>query len=262
MDEKLRKKLNHCLLMDHGDIPDIPPQRFEDLRRLPHFLFLNDSEFASTLRGINAGETEGRLYNCANCALAFEMVMRGYDVKARPVPDGTNVGDIDHYVVGSNFFHFPYAMSNSLMHTYEIANNHRHQFWAMKRKHGHEDKRWRVNRKLRVSLERYFDTLDEERENLFEDVCSFMSNHRDWFGSRGIVVVGIMRDMNPAETPRIYHAINYAFFQGEIRFYDTQSRKHVQDLAPFRYINPHEVYIMRTDDKEISPDIVECVYSE
>ena len=237
-------------------MPEIPPQDFSSLRRLP-----SEADLSQVLRNINSGNLTGGAYNCANCALAFEMVMRGYDVKARPMPDGTNVGNIDYYIVDGNLLHVPYVMSEELKHTYRVADNYRHRYWAMLRKHRKADKNWRVNKKLRVSLERYFDVLDEERNRLYDDITADMIQHK-FFGKRGIMILGVMEDMNPTNSPRIYHAINYVVRQNEVDFYDTQNYKHLQENDPLKHINPHEVYVMRTDDKEISPRITECVYSD
>ena len=258
MNPELRARFNKPIKTNCGVvIPNIPPQKFSELRRIH-----DDDNLPNILHNINHNAPpEGRSYNCANCALAFEMIKRGYNVKARPVPDGTNVGNIDEYIIGSKLFHFPYVMSNDLMRSYRVADNYRRRYWAMKRKHRRANKNWRVNKKLRAALNHYFDVLDNECDELLDTVTNFMidSGH---FGTRGIMILGIMQEINPTEPPQIYHAINYEIVSGNVRFHDMQNHSHFDEENPFRYANPHNVYIMRTNDKKVSPQITECVYSE
>lgn len=53
---------------------------------------LDDAYIVNDHPGIRGG---GYAYNCQNCAAAFEMRRRGYDVVSRKMQNGSNVGNIE-----------------------------------------------------------------------------------------------------------------------------------------------------------------------
>ena len=76
-----------------------PVESIDEMDRLPRRNDLKKSRY--TINHIG-GSSAGRHYNCPNCASAFEMVERGYDVVARPKPNGSNVEDIEKLFKGGS----------------------------------------------------------------------------------------------------------------------------------------------------------------
>ena len=79
-----------------------PIEKLSDLRRLT-----KNDDIADVRWRVNAMKDNfiGRYYNCQNCAAAFDMIERGYNVCARPKQSGSNVGNIEDLYEGGHLSH-------------------------------------------------------------------------------------------------------------------------------------------------------------
>lgn len=209
-------------------------------------------------RGINHPVDEddaGRHYNCPNCAVAFEMTERGYDVIARPKPNGSNAENVETFFkngrlkgVGiDDYGPEVYAKWDQI-----AKEQHRASF-----KDGDP-----LHDKL---FSEYNEICDKYAERARENVVSAIESQGD--GARGILVVGWRMRYNPNEDARttFFHAQNYKNENGKIVFYDTQGRKLSTGYTDTSWLakecDPRDIYLMRTDQLELSNNVGKAVVS-
>jgi len=188
----------------------------------------------------------GRHYNCQNCAVAFDMVERGYDVIARPRSDGSNVGDIASFykggqlkVIGVDHYGKDY---------YDAFNNWGGNYNTFKEKRAFNK----------------FNDLHNKYANQAEgDVIREITSQGS--GSRGILVVGWHNNYDPKKRTTFFHAINYKNERGKVMFYDAQDdfefNGHDRTFWISSDVDPREIFIMRTDNLEPSDYVGEAVIS-
>jgi hypothetical protein len=196
-------------------------------------------------RGINhPGSMNGRYYNCPNCATAFDMTERGYDVIARPKPDGSNVENIEDFFKGGK-------LKSMGTESYSTEYLNAYDKWAIKGKK-YDSKEY----------DKFSFLHDQEAQKTEKRVIDELKSQKD---SRGIIVVGWRMDENPRARTSHYHALNYKVVNGEVIFYDTQSRREYKGFTSTDFIrwdsDPRDVYIMRTDNLEPSDRVGEAVIS-
>lgn len=168
----------------------------------------------------------GRHYNCQNCACAFELVERGYNVRSQPMKNGSNVGDIAKYFKNGKLSHV------ETDYKFDPSDND-------------EDSM------------RYYDEMSISYKKL--EKALVLSKD-----SRGIVVVGwTENDWDHSKKATGFHAMNYIVKNGELKMYDAQSsRKYEGTVYCWDYVfgaDPREFYYMRTDNLELDPSIVQTV---
>ena len=83
----------------------------------------------------------GGVFNCRNCATAFELRRRGYDVEARRRDDGSNAGGAEKYFKDGkftrlknsfdddDFFKTPYKPPEGLFVTKKKRDEYENQYW-------------------------------------------------------------------------------------------------------------------------------------
>lgn len=215
----------------------------------------------------------GRLYNCPNCAAAFELVERGYDVCARPKKDGSNVENIESFFVGGklkNTNHDAYDAEYMKMYSdYKKAHEEYEDFFY---------KNYGVNTRA-VNKER--DRLDQIESDLGTKFYVRMSEIRretgakteealkaQGDGARGIMVVAWAMDDDPNNRSNAFHAFNYKVEDGEVKFFDSQTDDWFSQNGRDSELNgwyeeadPRESYYMRTDNLKLAPAITSAVYS-
>jgi len=209
-------------------------QSFSDIPKMPKQLSeMSEDERLQRLRDINhdpSDDSSGRDYNCPNCASAFDMVKRGYDVRSRPAKPGSNVGDIEKNYIGG--------------HLSRMDNK-----FEPKHPAGTEEAWGEYIDASEASASKMNDTLKKEP-----------------VGSWGIVVVGwIADDDDASKRTDCYHAINYERTEDGVMYYDTQSYRDFKcggstNYSRFMYgCDPRELYFMRTDNLEPSDRIMNAV---
>lgn len=177
----------------------------------------------------------GRHFNCQNCAVAFEMAERGYDVVARIKRDGSNVENIADNFIGGKL-------------TPVLPNDNP---FSITSKYG------------KVSDE----TISKEYGKAIKLVGETLSKtiKQQGNGARGIIVEGYTASNDPSVRTSSYHAYNYKVEGNKIRYYDVQSRNRKDQNGgaevDVRWIDPRELYFMRTDNLELSPSCTNSVYS-
>ena len=77
-----------------------PVEKLSELKRLPKNADILKARYNINHSYDKGTYGSGREYNCPNCATAFDMVERGYDVCARPKPYGSNVENIEDFFKG------------------------------------------------------------------------------------------------------------------------------------------------------------------
>lgn len=207
----------------------------------------------------------GREYNCQNCALAFDMLERGYRVKARPRYDGSNVGDIAKYFEGGKLEHngdeydwytVPKSLLNQEINSIRGVSSFAEQDAILEKYQQYHDREWK---EFRAACGKAVDDMETKMKDFGN-------------GTRGIIVVGWPKDAfadapKPTEQATSFHAFNWKVEDGSVIYYDTQSRRKWKydsgyTNEEFRtQINPNELYFMRTDNLQPSKNIGECVYS-
>lgn len=204
----------------------------------------------------------GRSYNCQNCAMAFDMVERGYDVRARPRMNGSNVGDIAKYFDGGkleqngNDYDW-YTLSDEEMNQRHAAYQNattRAELRKVEAKHAADDKR-------------QWTEYQNACKKAVDDMEAKMLKNGN--GARGIIVVGWPDGGIPSstDTASSFHAFNWTVEKGDVIYYDAQSHREWKYSSGFtnahfvNRINPNELYFMRTDNLQPSKNIGECVYS-
>lgn len=236
---------------------DHPAESISDMARIPKGTDIN--KVLSAINGdvMEKGFTDaGRHYNCPNCATAFDMVQRGYNVQSRPKANGSNVEDIESYFNGGKLKHVGTTQYSrevfEAYKNYEATYDHKKNPWEQSPEHDAAyEKLWKANDKFAQETEK--------------SVMKELNSQKD--GSWGIVVVGWRMDNNPSARTDCYHALNYKKENGKVKFYDTQShstRKNngYSDSSWIRYdCDPREIFVMQTNNLEPSDKVGEAVIS-
>lgn len=186
----------------------------------------------------------GREFNCPNCACAFEMIERGYDVVARRAVDGSNVGDIAKNFKGGELKQASYSdWEDNPLRLQAPKSKHERKKWD----------RWmnEWSNELRKARDESIGKLRDELET-------------QGAGARGIIVVGWLPDYTTDATTS-FHALNYKIeSDGYLTLYDSQSYRKcngVPDLGMLYGCDPRELHYMRTDNLELNDSITQMVYS-
>lgn len=225
---------------------DIPVESLSHIKKIG-----KNEDVAEIRKDINHRTEEGselsntgREFNCPNCACAFEMVERGYDVVARRAVDGSNVGDITKNFKGGELKQASYSDWED--------NPLRLQAPKSKRERKKWD-RWmnEWSNELRKARDESIGKLRDELET-------------QGAGARGIIVVGWLPDYTTDATTS-FHALNYKIeSDGYLTLYDSQSYRKcngVPDLGMLYGCDPRELHYMRTDNLELNDSITQMVYS-
>jgi len=205
---------------------------------------------------------EGRNWNCQNSSTAFELRRRGYDVEARRLDDGSNLGNMEKWFKNGKFttindkknsndpfYKFPEKINN--------LNTNSPEFKAFKNE-------WR-----------------KRQRNAYRDFCREISKQP--VGSRGIWFAGwqlwnvdhsnlnlryAKRKNQPVRISptrgAFFHAMNYEIKSDGPIFYDSQSKRNkMWDSYNWNIygVDPREYSYMRTDNLELDPSVVEAVIS-
>lgn len=243
-----------------------PSQKLSDLNRLdgkPTFETRREINHPSNEKGNEAG----RHYNCPNCATAFEMQERGYDVIARPAKNGSNVGDIE-----SNFENGKLRSVSGQIDLSKLSDLYKNMQNTEKRykNTSFNNVKKRIDNAIeaRKAFDDYYTELNNRRSEAADNaIRSIQSQGKN---ARGIVVVGWAQYENPSRRTSLYHAFNYKNENGELKFYDTQSnhggaiKGYSADDAKkaiFPDIDPREIYVMRTDGINVTENVTNSVYS-
>lgn len=220
-----------------------PAEKISSLKRLEHPLREED------LRRINHPKNSepGHAYNCPKCAAAFEMMCRGYDVQANPAQHGSNVGDIERF--------FKNGKLECMNKDAEFPKRPNCPFPYGKSL---------IPRKVR---EKIWDDYDKKVDKVYEDTTRRTEEYilHQGENARGIIVVGWADSFDFTSKATSFHAFNYRVEQGKIVWYDTQSwgkSTGFRETSSFMdNVDPRDVYIMRTDNLDLSERITSAVHS-
>lgn len=191
----------------------------------------------------------GGVFNCRNCATAFELRRRGYDVEARRRDDGSNAGGAEKYFKNGkfkvlkndfdndDFFNTKYIEPSGPFVTKAAKNSYEKEYWSK---------------------------LDKYHKKAYDNLCSELL--KQGRGARGIVVIGWQADdYDMTKRTSFFHAFNYEV-RDEVEFYDSQSsdRESIEYSYGFsyEYADPRDYSYMRTDDLELSNKVGEAVVSK
>lgn len=235
-------------------------ETLETLERLP-----KNADMEKIRDSINHPDDEGiyhdvgRDYNCPCCACAFEMVERGYNVRARTAPDGSNVGDITRFFKNGKLNNSKAEFDESFLEepypTIPIESWNKARFGFQKKRLS--SKEWRMQQKYEAKVMAY---QDASIKKLLGDL------HEQGENARGILVVGWRLEHDLQKRTTAFHALNYKIENGQLLFYDTQSSREWKQNGysgtTWMYgCDPREFYYMRTDNIDVSKNITRAVYS-
>lgn len=215
-----------------------PPEKLEDLqRKQTDFSILED---CMEVNNINERSRQGRVFNCQNCSVAYEMRRRGYDVAARLMDDGSNVFSPEKRFKDGKF---------TLVDVKDLEKSY------PKSDDFNEDPRAAFAKARSIAEEgfsRFATTLSHEPP-----------------GSRGIAVVGWLRNaVDIGNRTSYYHAFNYEIGKdGKPTLLDCEGIRHkdeaIQNVSRTytHTIDFREYSYMRTDNLELDPSVTEAVIS-
>ena len=243
-----------------------PEQKLEDLGR-------RSSPMSSKIRyEINHPpdeDSKGRHFNCPNCASAFDMAYRGYDVIARPAKNGSNVGDIEKNYIGGKLVQGSKVGSVIVSKLNDLDSIATDKYNSYKKYRGNDPAKKEALRKEKEDAEFNYNTeLTKAQYKAADDTVDAIASQPK--NARGIVVVGWLADTDLSKRTTEYHALNYINNKDGVKFYDAQRKnpKYYDGMSAkaakedfFLDIDPREVYIMRTDNLQPSPQITQAVYS-
>ena len=215
-----------------------PPEKLEDLqRKKTSFSILED---CMEVNNINERSRVGRVCNCQNCSVAYEMRRRGYDVAARLMDDGSNVFSPEKRFKDGKF---------TLVDVKDL------------------EKSYPKSDDFNEDPKAAFASARSIAEEGFSRFATTLSHEPP--GSRGIAVVGWLRDaVDIGNRTSFFHAFNYEIGKNgkptlldcegiqrkEEAIYDALStRTHAIDFREYSY--------MRTDNLELDPSVTEAVIS-
>lgn len=260
----------------------------------------NESASIKGLRSqINSdpNENDGRMFNCPNCAAAFEMVERGYSVTARPKLDGSNVENIESFFkdgklktcVGAESIIDRYGISrahgklnkiNDKVDTFkeQLESKYKTPEYKEKYKNNRESvekelqkdiaKARKLQEEQKAAKEYFWDLRDKVLNEIQSKTTSELESQGN--GARGIMVIGwdesASWSRDKSDRTDSYHAFNYKVENDKVKFYDAQSHKEWSqnggvDNSFFLDADPRDVYYMRTDNLQLSENITSAVYS-
>lgn len=230
----------------------IPVEKLNDIKRLSagedidkvlHDINHRDEEGGKEVAGTILSDT-GRQYNCPNCACAFEMVQRDYDVVARRAPDGSNVGDIERNFKGGHLLTAGVDWEDDPIRLAPTPKKKRDRLRYFR------------------DLEKWGQELSQTRDKAIKGLRRTLEEQGA--GARGIIVVGWLSEYSLAPTTD-FHALNYKIDDdGVMMLYDTQSWRKctgTYDLGMLYGCDPRELHYMRTDNLDLDESITERVYS-
>lgn len=233
-----------------------PVEKLEDLKKLdPN---ANIEKARMNINHPDGDNMIGRDYNCPNCAAAFELTERGYDVIARRKKPGSNVENVEDFFKGGKLQNVggeteipPYPEMIEKFSLLPTVKKHQQELNSATRK-------------------QFWDSVDVATKEAEANVKQY--GEQQGIGARGLFVVGWIEDPKMAKRTTAFHAMNYKVVAGrngepEIKIFDTQSRKAYKQngdvkLKDILYdADPRDVYMMRTDTLELSDKIAQAVYS-
>lgn len=280
-DTKQRMSEKHGMMKgSYGTDPGAPPKEvFKHLKKLA-----DGYNVADARKHINNTDDEyqsGRSYNCPNCAVGFEMVSRGYDVSARPKKDGSNVEDIESFFIGGKLK--PVMAKDYDKESYDKYNyaTQKHaEYGNAKQLYNQKNEKYKrlvglskVSDKKLQKLKKEAEEADNEYLRsiapLYDKVRVDTANQikKQGEGARGVLVVGWSSNFDPNIRTRAFHAMNYEVKDGKVKYYDAQSRNSSEyddgdEIGTFfDYVDPRDVYVMRTDNLQLSDKVTDAVYS-
>lgn len=207
--------------------------------------------------------TYGRDYNCQNCAVAFEMACRGYDVIAKPMLNGSNVGNMEKYFVGGRLIYLGEGFSDEVVEAISIFNNLRLQYKSFRKKH--KGVRSRVGKKYHQAMDSLMTEMSLQNARICQRMRDYILRMPD--GARGILITGYVNSLD-RRTNR-FHARNWVKkTDDEIGFvvYDAQDYdRTVKDFMGldatemYNMVDMRDIYFMRTDNLELTSEIRSAV---
>lgn len=180
------------------------------------------------------GDYSGRVFNCQNCATAFEMRERGYDVQARRRDDGSNVGNITHSFKGGKLTSIDAGIDDD-----PFFKHSKDDYWTV------------------AGKGQYYPTLDRLQKASFNKLETELKSQGP--GARGIVVVGWPANYDDFRKRTSYfHAMNYIVDKdNNVTLYDGQ----INSTGDFLDVDPRELMYMRTDNLELDSSVTDMVIS-
>lgn len=226
-----------------------PIEKMGEMLRISKNADINDIRFKIN----HPGDKTGRFYNCPNCATAFEMVERGYDVEARPKKNGSNVEDIESFFKNGSLK--PSGVNELSDKTIDA--------WKAYKEYSNRPKPLRSDKTWDDLQNKYFYYHELDGERAMKNTLKEIEDQGK--GSRGIIVVGWFVEADPSYKTTMFHALNYKNENGKVVFYDTQSKRQYNgytDSSFLQYdVDPREIFLMRTDNLEMSDRVGEAVAS-
>lgn len=229
-----------------------PKQTFNDLKKLSGPPDYNTRKEINHPSSENSSDV-GRHYNCPNCAAAFDMQERGYDVFARPSKNGLHPADVEAMFKGGDLRGVHNEMTprvtSKLSKLYNIAESD-------------------YGRRGKGAWDQYSSILSRQQQRTAD--YTIQAIRSQGINNRGVIVVGWLGDPSFKDRTTSYHAFNYKTINGVVTFYDTQSKQKEKingfsteqaDKGFFTEIDPREVFLMRTSDVEPTERIMSAVYS-
>lgn len=231
----------------------------------------------------------GGTYNCSNCATAYELRRRGYDVVSRSEIDGTKMKDITKFFSGARAINvgednknnplFNDSRIKSIYEKYDkLIKDAKKQgknsdVWMLK--YDREDEVWadEFNNDVGDMLSK----LHKMQEDTADKLCDALIKMPN--GSRGAITIGWAPEegfegsMFAGRQATSFHAINYEKQKGIVYIVDSQSG----DVTYFKtlkdanggypvikpdYIDPRSLSYIPLDSLEINKDaVVDAVIS-
>lgn len=248
--------------VSNKELSSIPIEKLSDIERLPKnglFRKTNMEEVRRRINHPNGYDEPGRTYNCPNCAAAFEMTERGYSVCARAKRNGSNVEDIEKFFKNG---HLDKVNDDNIVN--EITAKLKPFPSLEYNKARTVDKAEKIREKWFKDQAVYEDQLQNVRDKAIKNFLGHI--HKQGDGSRGIIVVGWMQDLDLSVRTTGYHALNYKIEKGKLIFYDTQSHRSYKYNGDTDYgwlygADPRELYCMQTNNLELDERITLAVRS-
>ena len=262
---KVRRNAEHYYSDKYAKVTkeDLEKHAVEDLKNMKKFDGSEESKQALRLQA-NADDSDdtkedkaGRHYNCPNCAMAFEMIERGYAVKARLKKDRSNVGDIESYFKDGKLEAATHDLSYPDPVTYD----------AKKFKNIPLLDEYAQNKERKKCEQFWHDDLEVAKKAEAQITEKLKSQGE---GARGIVVTSwdtrhyYNGYKEPHKKTTAFHAFNYKIENGQVFYYDTQSKREANGDTNTSWIYESDytdIYTMRTDTLKLNDNVGNAVYS-
>lgn len=235
---------------------EIPYEKLSEIKRLDGSKSIE--QVRMDINHPDDATQQGRGYNCPNCALAFEMTERGYDVVARPKVYRSNVENVEDFFKGGRLT--PMMPDDNPFNITE-----KYDAWkSFSDKYQNSLFKTQTAREKRHKLKAdYWDAVGKAVKQSCDKTIAAIESQGN--GARGIIVQGFMAYNDPRKRTTGYHAFNYKVENGKVKFYDVEGRNKDQQNGKswieVDAIDPRELYIMRTDNLQLSPTCTRGVYS-